>query len=394
MEHVRIVELQDLEEAIRGIEAAPSAWTERARTLAVGMRRALILGNLSSHARAALDLAAAEAGLERLGGAEDRAAAAARVLIGDDEELRALAVSLRSAGLPALAAGVRRTIEEKGRREFVLPFADGGTMELGRSTRVMGIVNVTPDSFSDGGRFFRLGDAMAAAARMADEGADFIDVGGESTRPGAVPVDVDEEIRRVVPVVDAVKRRLGIRVSVDTTRATVARRAIDAGGDMINDVSAFSDPEMLPLLRATGVPAVAMHMRGTPRTMQRDTRYEDLMGEIVEFLRKTVERAEESGVPGGRILVDPGIGFGKSVEGNLQILRHLPALRGVGCPILVGASRKSFLGAILDVPATDRLEGSLAVAALAAWQGAHVVRAHDVAATVRAVRTADAIRGA
>jgi dihydropteroate synthase len=276
----------------------------------------------------------------------------------------------------------------------VVPFADGGGLRLGERTAVVGIVNVTPDSFSDGGNLFDPGDAIAAARKMVAEGADIIDVGGESTRPGADPVDETEEMRRVLPVIEAIKSETSARVSVDTTKASVAARAIDKGADLINDVTALSDPEMLPLLVETDVPVIVMHMRGTPRTMQRDTDYDDLMDELIVFLRASVQKAVEAGVTSDRIIVDPGIGFGKSASGNLRVLRELPTLREVGRPILIGASRKSFIGVSLDLPVTERLEASLGVASLAAWQGAHLVRVHDVRETVRAVRMIDAVRGA
>ncbi len=196
----------------------------------------------------------------------------------------------------------------------------------------------------------------------------------------------------MLPIIEGIKRRLGARVSVDTAKAEVARRALDAGADMVNDVSAFGDPEMLDLVAARGVPVALMHMRGKPRTMQRDTRYDDLIGTLVGFLRDRAETAIAAGVGDDKILVDPGIGFGKSTEGNLTILHRLPALKQVGRPILIGASRKTFIGRVLDLPVDERLEGSLAVAAFACAQGAHVIRAHDVAATVRVVRIVDAIR--
>jgi dihydropteroate synthase len=279
-----------------------------------------------------------------------------------------------------------------GTERFVLPFADGGGLELGSVTRVMGVLNATPDSFSDGGRFPHVDAAVDAAARMVDEGADLVDVGGESTRPGAAAVDVEAEIHRVVPLIAAIRRRVGVRLSVDTRRAAVARRALEAGADLVNDVSGFADPGMLPLLAATRAPAIVMHMRGSPATMQIDTRYTDLVAEVVAYLAERLERAAAGGVPGDRIVIDPGIGFGKSAEGNLRILRELAALRRLGRPILVGASRKSFIGAVLGLPVTDRLEGSLAVAAVAAWQGAQMIRVHDVRATRRVVRMVDAIR--
>ena len=183
-----------------------------------------------------------------------------------------------------------------------------------------------------------------------------------------------------------------MRVSIDTTKARVARQAIDAGADLVNDVSGFAEPAMIAVVRDTHVPVVVMHMRGTPRTMQQDTSYVDLLSSVVGFLRKRVEKALAAGVADDKILVDPGLGFGKSAAGNLQILRELPTLRSVGRPILIGASRKSFIGTALDLPVGERLEGSLGVAALAAWHGVHVVRAHDVAATRRVTRMIDAIR--
>jgi dihydropteroate synthase len=278
------------------------------------------------------------------------------------------------------------------RNEFTLTFADGGRLELGRRTRVMGVLNITPDSFSDGGRHLEPAAALATATAMVDGGADILDVGGESTRPGAAPVDAEQEIRRILPVIEGIKARLDVRVSVDTMKAAVARRALEAGADMVNDVSGFQDPEMLPLIGARGVPTVVMHMRGTPRTMQGDTRYRDLMGTITGFLEDAVASALSAGVSGDRIIVDPGIGFGKSTDGNLEILEQLAKLTRVGRPILVGASRKNFIGEVLQQPVEDRLEGSLAVAAFASAQGAHVIRAHDVAATSRVVRMVDAIR--
>ena len=279
------------------------------------------------------------------------------------------------------------------RPSFTLRFADDGTLELGPRTRVMGIINATPDSFSDSGRLLDTQSALEEAERMVGAGVDLIDVGGESTRPGARPVDEDEECRRVLPIIEAIKTRLPVRVSVDTMKSSVARRALDAGADAINDVSACSDPEMAPLAARAGVPLVLMHMRGKPRTMQRDTHYDDLLDELVRFLRDRAENVAAAGVSDAKIVVDPGIGFGKSREGNLLILRQLPMLHRVGRPVLIGGSRKTFIGKTLDLPVEERLEGSLAVAAMAAWNGAHVIRAHDVAATVRVVRMVDAIRG-
>jgi dihydropteroate synthase len=278
------------------------------------------------------------------------------------------------------------------RKPYPLRFADGGAWSLGERTHVMGILNVTPDSFSDGGRLRDTDRVVEVARIMAEAGADVVDVGGESTRPGAAPVSDDEEMRRVLPAVEAIKKAVGIRISVDTVKASVAIGAVEAGADMINDVSALSDPRMASVVARSGVPVVLMHMRGTPRTMQHDTGYGDLMSEIAEFLVEATKKAVAAGVSDDKILLDPGIGFGKSPVGNLQILRELPTLRRVDRPLLIGASRKSFIGSVLGLPVTDRLEGSLAAAGVAAWQGAHVVRVHDVAETVRVVRVVDAIR--
>jgi dihydropteroate synthase len=280
------------------------------------------------------------------------------------------------------------------RPEFALRFADGGRLALGRRTAVMGILNLTPDSFYDGGRHAGREAALRAAAAIAEAGADLLDVGGESTRPGAAAVGADEETSRVVPAIEAIRRELSLRLSIDTRKAVVARRALDAGADLVNDVSALGDPAMLPLLVERGAPAVLMHMRGTPETMQADTRYDDLLGTVSGFLRERAAIASEAGLDDDKILVDPGIGFGKSPAGNLAILSRLSALHSVGRPILVGASRKSFFGALFDLPVDDRLEVSLAVAAHAAAAGAHILRVHDVAATVRVVRMIDALRDA
>jgi len=278
------------------------------------------------------------------------------------------------------------------RAAYSLRFADGGTLALDRTTRVMGILNVTPDSFSDGGRHPDAAAALRAAEAMARDGADIVDVGGESTRPGAGPVDAEEETRRVLPVVEALRRELPLRLSVDTTKAVVARRALDAGADLVNDVSALGDPAMAPLLAERGAPVVLMHRRGDPASMQTDTCYADLIGEVGAFLERRAAAAVAAGVAGDKILVDPGIGFGKSAAGNLTLLRELERFGRLAFPLLVGVSRKSFIGAVLDLPVEQRLEGSLAVAAWAAAHGAHVIRAHDVAQTVRVVRMIDAVR--
>lgn len=260
------------------------------------------------------------------------------------------------------------------------------------STLVMGVVNVTPDSFSDGGRFLDPGAAVAEVAAMEEAGAAILDIGAESTRPGSLPIDAEEEWRRLEPVLKGVVDGAKAPVSVDTYKPEVARRALDLGATMVNDVTGLRDPAMVKLLARTDVPAVVMHMKGEPQTMQENPEYVDLLGEITAYLRDRLRAAEAVGVGPERLLIDPGIGFGKTVEHNLQILSRLRELRSLGRPIVVGASRKGFIGRVTGrATPTERLEGSLAAAALAAWEGAHVVRAHDVAPTVLALRVVDAV---
>ncbi|HEY7220947.1 MAG TPA: dihydropteroate synthase [Candidatus Binatia bacterium] len=257
----------------------------------------------------------------------------------------------------------------------------------------MGIINVTPDSFFDGGQRHDPAKAIADGIQMVAAGADILDIGGESTRPGAQPVSEQEELARVLPVVRGLRREVGAAISIDTYKATVARAALDAGADIVNDISALRfDPAMAALIAAEKVPVVLMHMQGTPRTMQREPQYEDVVREVRDFLAAQLHEAMDAGIAQDMIVIDPGIGFGKTVEHNLQLLRALPVLAALGRPVLVGASRKAFIGKILDAEPVDRLAGSLAAAVAAALAGANIVRVHDVAETSRAVRVADAIR--
>jgi dihydropteroate synthase len=259
----------------------------------------------------------------------------------------------------------------------------------------MGIVNVTPDSFSDGGRFLDADTAVEHGLRLLAEGADALDVGGESSRPGAAPVPAGVEIARVVPVVAELARRAPeALLSVDTTKAEVARAALDAGARIVNDVSAGDDPAMLPLVAASGAAIVLMHRRGSPATMQLDTTYDDVVGEVHGFLAARAAAARAAGIAAGRILLDPGIGFGKDVGGNLRLLRELPALARLGHAVVIGASRKSFIGGLCGAPVAERLAGSLAVLADAARLPRLVVRVHDVAATVQFLTLLAAVRGA
>lgn len=256
----------------------------------------------------------------------------------------------------------------------------------------MGIVNVTPDSFYGGGRAATLEGALALARRLIADGADLLDVGGESTRPGARPIAASEERARVVPVVAALRRETAVPISIDTTKAEVAAAALAAGADMVNDVSAGRfDPAMLPLVAERGAAVVLMHMQGTPATMQEAPAYDDVVAEVAEFLAARAAAARAAGVAAARIWIDPGIGFGKRPEHNLALLAHLERLTAQGYPVLVGASRKAFLGTLTGDAVEGRLAASLAAAVLAVSHGARVVRVHDVAATRRALAVADAV---
>jgi dihydropteroate synthase len=257
----------------------------------------------------------------------------------------------------------------------------------------MAILNVTPDSFYDGGRRLDPGKAIADGIEMAVAGADVIDVGGESTRPGARPVSEDEELERVLPVIRRLRREIRVPISIDTYKSGVARAALREGADIVNDISALRfDTEMVELVAAEKVPVVLMHMQGTPRTMQAEARYDDVVREVGDFLALRIQYAVERGVERHRIVVDPGFGFGKTLEHNLALLRGLPELASLGQPLLVGASRKTFIGKILGAEPGERLEGSLAAAVAAVLGGANIIRTHDVKETRRAVRIADAIR--
>jgi dihydropteroate synthase len=265
-------------------------------------------------------------------------------------------------------------------------------------TLVMGILNVTPDSFSDGGRFFDVESAVEHAREMSLAGADIIDVGGESTRPGAEPVSAEEELRRVMPVVERLSGgALGQRalpVTVDTTKAVVAERALAAGARVINDVSALRfDPRMIDVVRERGAGVVLMHMQGTPQTMQQNPHYSDVVREVSDFLAERVAWAVERGLEKSQIAVDPGIGFGKTLDHNLQLLANMEVLSEIGCPVVIGASRKMFVGKLLgDRDIAGRVWGSVGVAVWAAMNGAAAVRVHDVAETADALRVIDALR--
>jgi len=259
-------------------------------------------------------------------------------------------------------------------------------------TLVMGILNVTPDSFSDGGRFLDRATAVAHATRMVDEGADILDVGGESTRPGSNPVSADEELERVHPLIERLAElHPAVPVSIDTRKADVAAEALDAGATIVNDVSGGADPAMFDVVRDREAAVVLMHMRGDPTTMQEAPHYDDVVGEVHEYLRQRIEAAELAGIDPERIAIDPGIGFGKDLDHNLELMHGVDALLDLGRPVVVGPSRKKFIGTILDLPVEERVEGTVGAVVWMVARGAHLVRVHDVREVVRAVRVSDAI---
>ena len=293
--------------------------------------------------------------------------------------------------LPQIAAEIEKALKAYDRKPADLKIGRKN-FRFGRRTYLMGILNLTPDSFSDGGRFFTLDRALAQAEQMAEDGADIIDIGGESTRPGARPVPAEEEKRRVLPVIQALARRRSLVLSVDTRKAEVAKAALEAGAHMVNDISGLRhDRKMAGLIAKYRTPLCIMHIQGNPQTMQRDPSYQDLMGEVIEYLNGGLEIAKKAGILQEKIIVDPGIGFGKSAEDNLEIIRRLKELKVLGCPILIGPSRKSFIGKVLKATTEERLEGTAAVAALSIANGADIIRVHDIRAIKKISQMADSI---
>jgi len=260
-----------------------------------------------------------------------------------------------------------------------------------KRTHVMGVLNVTPDSFSDGGRYLDPDVALLHGLEMADDGADIIDVGGESTRPGSDPIPAEEEWKRVRPVLEGLAQRSDVPLSIDTRKSEVAAKALRAGASIVNDVTALRDPKMVQVVARAGAGAILLHMRGEPKTMQERPEYRNVVDEIRSFLEERISKVAAGGVPREALAVDPGIGFGKTVEHNLQLLRGLDGLASLDRPIVVGVSRKSFIGNIAGGEPDERLPGSLVAATFAVLRGAHIVRAHDVYETVQAMRIIDAL---
>jgi len=300
---------------------------------------------------------------------------------------------LQPFGLKAMAIELETVLKNLSRpQEFSWPCRTGRLI-IGRRTLIMGILNVTPDSFSDPGEYFDSGQAVEHGLAMVEEGADIIDIGGESSRPGAEPVSLDEERKRVIPVIKKVRAASNIPISIDTQKSAVALEALAAGADIVNDISAFRyDPDMARVVAEAKVPLVLMHMRGTPKTMQNEPSYDDLIAEITAFFNERMETAISAGIEKDMIALDPGFGFGKSVQHNLELISRLGEFRGLGQPILLGTSRKSTIGKILNLPVEERLEGTAATVAAGILNGADIVRVHDVKAMVRTARVSDAIK--
>ncbi len=279
------------------------------------------------------------------------------------------------------------------RPAFRLRLPSGVVLDTSDRPLVMGILNVTPDSFSDGGQFYDHSAAVEHARAMCASGADIVDIGGESTRPGSEPVSTEEEINRTCPVIREVAPEVDVPISIDTQKCAVAETALDAGAEIINDVSALrTDPDLAALAADRDLPVVLMHMQGTPRTMQKDPTYDEVVRDVMRWLEERIEYAVQAGIAEERLIVDPGFGFGKTLGHNLELLRRLHELHALGRPLMVGTSRKSMLGMILDAPPEKRLHGTLATVAAAVLAGCHLVRVHDVGPAMDVVRVCEAIR--
>ncbi|NWF75408.1 MAG: dihydropteroate synthase [Nitrospirae bacterium] len=268
------------------------------------------------------------------------------------------------------------------------------SFDFSQKTYIMGILNVTPDSFSDGGQFFDKSSAIKRALQMVKEGADIIDIGGESTRPGSDPVPLEEELQRTIPLIEVLIKESNIPISIDTYKSEVAKRALDAGASMVNDISGLRfDPLMKSVVAQYKVPVVIMHIKGKPKDMQKDTVYEDLLSEIITYLKNSIDIAIKAGISEDKIIIDPGIGFGKTFEHNLEIIHNLQEFTVLKKPILIGPSRKAFIGKILgDAPPGERLEGTAAAVAISIMNGANIIRVHDVKEMARVAKMSDAIK--
>lgn len=307
---------------------------------------------------------------------------------------RALVVDkVKPFGLRKLSQDIKETFVSIDKKSLDVK-CGSRTLKLSDRTHIMGVLNVTPDSFSDGGYYIDPALALERALVMESQGADIIDIGGESTRPGAKQVPYEEELKRVIPIIEAVTEKIDIPISVDTYKARVAKLAIESGASIINDISGLRfDPDMAAVAAAMACPIILMHTRGAPADMQLDTTYSSLMDEVVDYLKGGIAIAEKAGVDSNKIIVDPGIGFGKNLNGNLHLIKNLAELKVLGKPVLIGTSRKSFIGSIIDSGPHDRLEGTIAASMFARIEGANIIRTHDVKEAKRAAIITDAILG-
>lgn len=316
------------------------------------------------------------------------------ILIGTHQQFFRLIDSLKYQPflLNSLAEEIRKVLDSRT-NQYLFRIGDA-TFDFSKKTHIMGILNITPDSFSDGGLYLDPDKATEAAIKMIKEGADIIDIGGESTRPGSEQVDIDTELNRIIPVIDLIHSQVSIPISVDTYKSQVAEEALKHGASLINDISGLTfDSEMSHIISKYHASVALMHIQGTPKIMQENPHYDNLIDEIMRFLENSISLARQAGIEDDQILIDPGFGFGKSYQDNLILLGYLEEFRSLGYPILIGVSRKSFIGKPLNLPANDRLAGSLAAASCGILNGANMVRVHDVKETYRAVRVIDEILG-
>jgi dihydropteroate synthase len=316
------------------------------------------------------------------------------LLIGTKRQYQLLISKLKQQyfGLPALGDKISKALQRFERNTWNIKCKHYQLNISNKRTLIMGILNITPDSFFNGGRYLKYEQAIEQAQKMKEEGADIIDIGGESTRPGAEPVSEDEEKKRILPVIEQINK-LDIPISVDTYKSGVADAALNAGACIVNDISGLKfDPEMANVIAKHNAGVILMHIKGTPKDMQNNPQYKDVINEIIEYLQESINIGLQAGISEDNIIIDPGIGFGKTLQHNLKIINYLRELRILGRPILIGTSRKSFIGKVLDLPVEDRLEGTAATVAVSILQGANIIRVHDVKHMYRVARMVDAIK--
>jgi dihydropteroate synthase len=315
------------------------------------------------------------------------------ILMGTQKQFEKLILKLdQYPDLQLLSQSLKETVDNISKTHYIIRCRKR-TFTLGRRTLLMAILNITPDSFSDGGLYFDKDKAIIQGLRMVEEGADILDIGGESTKPASKPLGLEEELHRVIPVIESLTKELDVPISIDTYKSAVALKAIEAGAEMVNDISGLHfDPNLAKVVAKEDTPLVLMHIRGTPETMQKDVHYDSLFSEILQYLKDSIQRAESAGLDPEQIIIDPGIGFGKTVEDNLLIIKNLSEFRVLGKPILLGTSRKSFIGKILNADVGERIEGSLASIAIGVLNGAHIIRCHDVLQAKKAIAVTDAIK--